>query len=235
MSRKVKKRRTLNTVLLGGLMKGLKTFIKNVIENYKEDSKFAGCYYFNLKQGLYLVFACGDSEEEGLLGKIARNCDDLQCDFDWDWKTVEDWYWEEPHCEESDPEDIEKSVRRIIEPSWLTAYREFCDKEYDQWVEAEEGEILNVLYSTFDVGEDLDDENYLEVEIQVSYNPIKYQYIVDLTERHTVDLGEETDEEKHSFTIAQDHEGFYDDMYCNWQTLYEYFAGEARDRFYPED
>ena len=216
-------------------MKGLRTFIENVQKDYKENNGFEGCYYFNLKDGLYLVFATGDEEEgEGLLGKIARNTDDLQCDYNWDWETVEEWYWEDSNCEESSPENIERSVRRIIEPSWLTAYREFCDKEYDQYPEVEEGEILNVLYSTFDVGEDLN-ENYLEVGIQVSYNPVEYQYIIDLTERHVVDLGEETDEEKHSFTIAQDHEGFYDDMYCDWQTLYEYFVGEARDRFYSED
>lgn len=215
----------------------LTLFIKNTIEEYQEGIRFDGCRYIalDLKKGLFLVFTCGDpAEDEGLCGKIARNCDDLQCDYDWDWEIVEKYYWEDHHCEYTHPEQIEKEIRKIVEPAWLTAYREFCDKEYDSYPIVREDQILGVLYSTFDVG-DLDSEDYLEVEMQVLYDPMNNKYIIDLAGRHVADLGEETDGEKHSFTITQDHEGFYDDMCCDWQVLYEYFAGEARERFYPED
>ena len=63
----------------------LAKFIKEAIK----EGPFDGCMYVDLgcededSNELYLVFAC-DGEGD-VLCKIAYNCDDLQCDYDWDW------------------------------------------------------------------------------------------------------------------------------------------------------
>ena len=63
----------------------LSKFIKEAIK----EGPFDGCMYVDLdcadrdSHELYLVFAC-DGEGNALC-KVAYNCDDLQCDYDWDW------------------------------------------------------------------------------------------------------------------------------------------------------
>ena len=63
----------------------LAKFIKGAIK----EAPFDGCMYVDLdctdedSRELYLVFA---SDGEGNAScKVAYNCDDLQCDYDWDW------------------------------------------------------------------------------------------------------------------------------------------------------
>lgn len=53
-------------------------FIKQVLE----EGQFDGCMYKWLDERYALVFAWDD---DGLCGKVAYNCDDLQCDYEWDW------------------------------------------------------------------------------------------------------------------------------------------------------
>ena len=198
-------------------MKGLRTFIENVQKDYKDNNGFEGCYYFNLKDGLYLVFASGYPEEdEGLLGKIARNSDDLQCDYNWDWEIVEEYYWEDFHCEESSPSHIEREVNKLVEPQWLTAYKEFILEEYEEFSENDEGDILNVLFSTFDLTKGG------EIEITVEYDPRKEEYHISTTDEDGVLM---------DFSVDTDLQTFKEDMEtAGWQALYEYFVGETRSR-----
>lgn len=44
-----------------------------------------GCAYYELGNGLYIVMAASDIEQGINVAKIAFNCDDLQCDYDFDW------------------------------------------------------------------------------------------------------------------------------------------------------
>lgn len=198
-------------------MKGLKTFIEKVQMDYNDNNGFDGCYYFRLKEDLYLVFASGDQEEdEGLLGKIARNSDDLQCDYDWDWEAAEDYEWEDSHCEESSSLRIEKEVSKLVEPKWLTSYKDFVLEEYEEISEDNEGDTLNILFSTFDT------EDWGCLDIEVKYNPRKEEYCVSVNGRRGVSI---------DFTVETTLEGFQEDMEtAGWQTLYEYFVGEARSR-----
>lgn len=198
-------------------MKGLKTFIEKVQKDYKENNGFEGCYYFRLKEDLYLVFASGDQEEgEGLLGKIARNSDDLQCDYDWDWSIAEEYEWEDSHCEESSSFRIEREMNKLVEPSWLTAYKDFILVEYEEFSEDDEGDILNILFSTFDLTKGG------EIEITVEYNPRKEEYHISTTDEDDVLM---------DFSIDADLSQFEEDMEtAGWQALYEYFVGEARSR-----
>jgi hypothetical protein len=200
-------------------MKSVVKFIKEVQEEYKNGG-FGGCWFTKLEGGLYLVFACGSLEEQGLMGKVAYNCDDLQCDYDWDWEISEDHDWEEYQLQYQQPELIMREIAAVFEPSWLTAWRSWCETNYgdeEVWSDfesIEEGQVLGVLYSTFDVNDE-------EVEIQVSYDPKKEAYIIE-TEAGT-------------FYDGQNLEGFEMDMSGEWQCLYEYFVGEARKHFYPEE
>lgn len=59
--------------------KDLRKFIENVIK----EEYFDGCEYLYLDDYYALVFAY--DEDNHLCGKIAYNCDDLQCDYDFDW------------------------------------------------------------------------------------------------------------------------------------------------------
>lgn len=199
-------------------MKSVVKFIKKVQEDYKNGG-FEGCWFTKLEGDLYLVFACGALEEQGLMGKVARNCDDLQCDYDWDWEISEDYSWEEYQLQYQQPELIMRRVATVFEPSWLTAWRSWCETNYgddEVWSDfqsIEEGQILGVLYSTFDAGDE-------EIEIQVSYDPKKKAYVVE-TEAGT-------------FYDDQDLDGFEADMSADWQGLYEYFIGKVRDLYYSE-
>lgn len=42
-----------------------------------------GCMFTEVEEDLYAV--CGFDPDEGLIAKLAYNCDDLQCDYDFDW------------------------------------------------------------------------------------------------------------------------------------------------------
>jgi hypothetical protein len=200
-------------------MKSVVKFIKEVQEEYKNGG-FDGCWFTKLEGDLYLVFACGPLEEQGLMGKIAYNCDDLQCDYDWDWEISEDRDWEEYQLQYQQPELIMRGIATVFESPWLTAWRNWCGTNYgdeEVWSDfesIEEGQVLGVLYSTFDVNDE-------EVEIQVSYDPKKEAYIIE-TEAGT-------------FYDDQNLEGFEMDMSGEWQCLYEYFVGETRKHLYPEE
>lgn len=67
-------------------MNELKKFIEEVL---KDNRNFDGCRYHYLDDTYALVFAWTDvyglGQGESLCCKIAYNCDDLQCDYDWDW------------------------------------------------------------------------------------------------------------------------------------------------------
>ena len=67
----------------GNQVKEVAKFLKNAYEGLKEDP--VGTYYYdlNLDSGLHIVV--GEMDDE-ILTKIAFNCDDLQCDYDWDWE-----------------------------------------------------------------------------------------------------------------------------------------------------
>lgn len=42
-----------------------------------------GCMFTEVEEDLYAV--CTFDPDEGLIAKLAYNCDDLQCDYDFDW------------------------------------------------------------------------------------------------------------------------------------------------------
>ena len=195
-------------------MTDLTKFIKKVKDEYALGG-FEGCWYTRLSGKVFLVFACGD-EEEGLKGKIAYNCDDLQCDYDWDWKISSKYHWEENNCETHSAELIAKWVREVVEPSWLTAYRNFILEEYEEFSEEDEGDILNILFSTFDLTKGG------EIEITVEYDPRKEEYHISTTDEDGVLM---------DFSIDTGLQTFKEDMEtAGWQALYEYFVGEARSR-----
>lgn len=63
-------------------------FIKDVQKAFAKDKKFDGVYMCHLYEDYYFVMASGRDDETNdftLFGKVAYNCDDLQCDYDWDW------------------------------------------------------------------------------------------------------------------------------------------------------
>lgn len=66
------------------LKKELTKFIKDVMNQ----STFEGCIWKKLDRRYALVFAWMIDEDGTniLRGKIAYNCDDLQCDYEWDWE-----------------------------------------------------------------------------------------------------------------------------------------------------
>lgn len=200
-------------------MKSVVKFIKEVQEEYKNGG-FDGCWFTKLEGNLYLVFACGTLEEQGLMGKVAYNSDDLQCDYDWDWEISEDHSWEEFQLQYQQPELIMREIATVFEPSWLTAWRSWCETNYgdeEVWSDfesIEEGQTLGVLYSTFEVRDG-------EIEIQVSYDPKKKRYIIETESGTSYD--------------DQDLDGFEADMSGDWQGLYEYFVGEARKHFCSEE
>lgn len=200
-------------------MKSIVNFIKKVQEDYRNGG-FGGCCFTKLEGDLYLVFACGALGEQGLMGKVAYNSDDLQCDYDWDWEIPEDHDWEEYQLQYQQAELIMREIATVFEPSWLTAWRSWCEANYgdeEVWSDfesIEKGQVLEVLYSTFDVKNE-------EVEIQVSYDPKKKKYIVET--------------ESGTFYDDQDLDGFEMDMSVDWQSLYEYFVGKARDTYYSEE
>ena len=102
--------------------KELKEFIKETIN----EVPFKGCNFIDLdctdseSHELYLVFACYEEENEMMLCyKIAYNCDDLQCDYEYDWTTPEELYYEyEYDCKNAlslTDEDIDREVKCILE------------------------------------------------------------------------------------------------------------------------
>lgn len=76
--------------------KQLKDFIKSVVE-----SDFDGCRYSETDVGGAYIVATKDAGGTTRI-KIAVNCDDLQCDYDWD--------WEAPKCEDGEAFDAEFCV-----------------------------------------------------------------------------------------------------------------------------
>lgn len=58
------------------------TIILNLLKSLR--GKFIGCVYAHLESDLYIV-ACYDDKQRAYLAKIARNVDDMQCDYDVDW------------------------------------------------------------------------------------------------------------------------------------------------------
>ena len=77
----------------------MKQFLTNVLKSYKEG--LDGCMWVYLDEKYALVFADG-GKELGLCGKIAYNCDDLQCDYDWDWTMEDGFDCELTNCEDYD-------------------------------------------------------------------------------------------------------------------------------------
>ena len=100
----------------------------------------------------------------------------------------------------------------------LNAYNEFTAEEYGSEPTTQENfkGVIDVLYSTFDA------DNYEEeIEIQVSYN-------LD-TEEYVVEVGVDTPQ---IFAKKTPLEAFIEDMEdCDFNCLYEYFVGEAREKF----
>ena len=101
----------------------LSKFIKEAVK----EGPFDGCMYVDLdcadedSNELYLVFAC--DEEGDALCKIAYNCDDLQCGYDWDWAKPEELDYECYGCQD-----------------WADSY---CDKAAEwiaDYILAEKGE-----------------------------------------------------------------------------------------------
>ena len=101
--------------------KELKEFIKKNISK----APFKGCSFIDLdctdseSHELYLVFTCVKEENKMILYyKIAYNCDDLQCDYDYDWFTPEELYYEyEYDCENAlslTDEDIDQEASCIL-------------------------------------------------------------------------------------------------------------------------
>lgn len=91
-----------------------------------------GCWYIKLTDSstpkylpLCLVFA--DSDEDGLVCKIAYNSDDLQCDYDWDWtepfdlETGDYIGFDDVHCEDAHANQLADTIlyaTNIILNSW---------------------------------------------------------------------------------------------------------------------
>ena len=80
----------------------MKTALNNFLKHTLAQGKFNGCVYHYLDDHYAVVLAWDD--EYGLMGKIAFNCDDLQCDYDIDWllpltKSEEVVYVELAYCE----------------------------------------------------------------------------------------------------------------------------------------
>lgn len=95
-------------------------FIKKVQFDMEYVVNTGGCEFIKLTDGkredLYLVLAY--DSENGLLGKIAYNVDDLQCDYDTDWEMPCDLVGdvidtEMSHCEEDDPWELADRVLNI--------------------------------------------------------------------------------------------------------------------------
>jgi len=96
----------------------MKEFITKVLEA----GKFEGCMYQYLDDHYAVVFAW--DEEYGLMGKVAYNCDDLQCDYDIDWllpqtKSEDICYVEIANCQHCSAEDLARDFkeyyRRVLE------------------------------------------------------------------------------------------------------------------------
>lgn len=81
------------------------------------EAPFDGCKFTDLgcadndSNELYLVFAY---EDEKLWCKIAYNCDDLQCDYDWDWLKPENLDYECDDCHDWTGLYAEKAAEWII-------------------------------------------------------------------------------------------------------------------------
>ena len=99
----------------------------------------------------------------------------------------------------------------------FNAYNEFIAEEYGNEPVKEENfkGTIGVLFSSFDA------DNYeYEIEIEVSYN-------LD-TEEYIVEVGTDTPQ---TFTEKHPLKWFIDDMESGFNCLYEYFVGEARERY----
>lgn len=92
----------------------LQNFIKNAIQEIK--AGFNGCYYYRLGEtangvSIYYVIAAQERDAGNIVcGKIAVNCDDLQCDFEFDWY-IPFWQdgcllYDEDICEEQDAKKL---------------------------------------------------------------------------------------------------------------------------------
>lgn len=103
----------------------------------------------------------------------------------------------------------------------LEAYNKFELKENGVEIETLEEEFVGsvpILFSSFDA-KGYDEE---EIEIQVSYDVDKEEYVVEVSD----DNGDK------EFTVKTSLEDFITDMVGgDWQSLYEYFVEEAREKF----
>lgn len=61
----------------------MKQFLENSLKKFREEG-FEGVCYNKLFDNLYVVIGY-NADGFTLACKIAVNCDDLQCDYDWDW------------------------------------------------------------------------------------------------------------------------------------------------------
>lgn len=52
-------------------------------EEFRQEAWRPGCDYLDLGDGLFLVGSAADGVRRM---KIAFNCDDMQCDYGWDWE-----------------------------------------------------------------------------------------------------------------------------------------------------
>lgn len=98
----------------------LTNFIDQAQSDYYHQA-LDGCMYIKLTDELTpkylplcLVFA--DSDENGLVCKIAYNSDDLQCDYDWDWTepmnlaTGDYIDFDDVHCENAQPDQLASTI-----------------------------------------------------------------------------------------------------------------------------
>lgn len=99
-------------------------FIEEVQNECKDGGSVYGCRYKQLTEGseedLYLVFTSGVLDQNGLLGKVAYNSDDLKCDFDWDWdmpRVNEDSVMDtlETNCDKIEAEELATIILSEVE------------------------------------------------------------------------------------------------------------------------
>lgn len=68
-------------------IKQLEKFIKDTYNEITQKNKNDYVYFYEIGENLFFVI--GENSDGEILGKIAYNCDDLQCDYEFDWYFVE--------------------------------------------------------------------------------------------------------------------------------------------------
>lgn len=110
---------------------------------------------------------------------------------------------------------------------WITNYKNYVlvSNEDEEETSIDDIEVktegtLPILFSTFDV--ETKEDLIEEVDIQVSYDLDSQRYIIDTNDG----------KKKGNFSIDASLDVFTEDLEASWQDLYEFFVGEARNRFY---